>query len=584
MQNKSLFSLFKTFLQISGNHKKAYKKSLFSAVFAIIFQSAFLICFFEFFSALIEHNHRNLGICLGIMSLFFAIFMFLKFKATAYDHDGIFVDVGYDLRKKLGKRLTNLPLHTLERYKTGELNTMLSSSIDEAVMFMNMIPSMFFEPVIIAVSVFLASLFYAPYFSILILFALPLAFWLYKLRRKLAIEEKAEFIHANANLQSQIIEYIQGIGVLRSLNLVGANSKKLQENIENVKLIQEKSAKIAALPTIAFGFIAIGVMIIALGVGMGLNPQNLAIIVAVLILSASVIDPMSVLLPVSSIFDQIDTAFKHTNEVLNLEELKTNEPNLVPKKFDIEFDNVSFAYAKSDKNALENVSFKIPQNSITAIVGSSGSGKTTITKLLMRYANLEKGSIKIGEIDIKNIPQNELFKLLSVVFQDVYLFNDTIKNNILMANLNADEKALNQAISSANCDEFISKLKNGYESVVGDMGKSLSGGEKQRISIARAVLKNAPIIILDEPTAALDTCSEVQVQKAINSLVKNQTVIIIAHRLSTITNADQILVFDEAKLVQSGTHDELISDTQGKYYQMWQSSMSVKSWKLGKDE
>ncbi|MGH1600786.1 ABC transporter ATP-binding protein [Campylobacter majalis] len=587
MQTKSILSLYKTFLQISANHEKAYKKSLFSSILAILFESAFLLCFFEFFIALTQNNHKILTIVLVIMSVAFLLFMVFKFKSANYDHGGVFIDVGYDFRKKLGKKLTNLPLQTLTRYKTGELNAMLSSSVDEAVMFMNMIPSMFLEPVIIAISIFLVSLFYAPYLSLIVAIAFPIAFWLYKLRRKLAIAEKDEFIKANAKLESQIIEYIQGIGVLRSLNLVGANSKNLNKSIENVKLIQQKAANISALPTIAFGFIGIGVMMIALCVGVYLNQAELVgvgVVIAVLVISSSVIEPMSVLLPVASLFDLIDMAFKHTNEILNLKELQTSKPHSVPKNFDIEFDDVSFAYEKSNANALTNVSFKIPQNSLTAIVGASGSGKSTITKLLMRYADCDQGSIKIGGIDIKNIPQNELFKLLSVVFQDVYLFDDSIKNNILMANLNADENAVKQAGISANCDEFVSRLKDGYDSVVGDMGKNLSGGEKQRISIARAILKGAPIIMLDEPTAALDTQSEAGVQKAINALVKDQTILIIAHRLSTIMKADQILVFDKSRLVQKGTHDELIKDTTGKYYQMWQSAKSAKSWKISSND
>jgi ATP-binding cassette, subfamily B, bacterial IrtB/YbtQ len=216
---------------------------------------------------------------------------------------------------------------------------------------------------------------------------------------------------------------------------------------------------------------------------------------------------------------------------------------------------------------------------MTAIVGHSGHGKTTLTRLIMRYADTQKGDIKIGGVNIKNMEPDELMSHISVVFQDVYLFDDTILNNIKMANTNATDKEVEEAANAACCHEFISRLPDGYHTRIGDIGGSLSGGERQRVSIARAILKNAPIVMLDEPTAALDTESEVAVQKAIDKLVKDRTVIVIAHRLSTIAGADNILVIHDGQIAESGTHDALIKK-EGRYYNMWSAQQRTKAWQL----
>ena len=197
----------------------------------------------------------------------------------------------------------------------------------------------------------------------------------------------------------------------------------------------------------------------------------------------------------------------------------------------------------------------------------------------MRYADIQEGSIKIGGANIQNVNPDDLMKYMSVVFQDVYLFDDTVLNNIKMANPDATDREVEDASKAANCCEFISRLPDGYDTKVGDIRGTLSGGERQRISIARAILKNAPIVIMDEPTAALDTESEVAVQNAIDKLVEDKTVIVIAHRLSTIAGADLILVIDNGEIVESGKHHELVA-RKGKYFNMWSAQQRVKAWHM----
>ncbi|PSM53138.1 ABC transporter, ATP-binding/permease components [Campylobacter blaseri] len=584
MKNKtkfsSLYELYNMFLEVSGKYKKEYKVSLYSGIIAIVVQALLLCTFYFLLEFVYIKDKESVSVVICAMLTLIVIFAIFKFKSSYYDHGGIFVDVGYDLRIKLGKKLTNIPLQSLGKYKTGDLNSVFASNVDESVMFMVMIPIMFLEPIITCFIIILVTLFINYKIAMLLMVILPITIPLYILKRKFSTEEKREFTTANANLESSIIEYIQGIGVLRSINRVGKNSKKLQSEIENVKKVQMKTLGISALPAVLLGTLIIFTTILTLFLAIYLNLQNeisIALVAALLVILSRLNEPFSILLSVATIFDLAQNGFARTKEILNMQELKFNEPLQTPNGFDIEFENVNFAYDGSDKNALTDINFKISQNTMTAIVGTSGSGKTTVIKMLMRYGDPQFGAVKIGGVDIKNITQNELMKHLSVVFQDVYLFNDTIFNNIKMGRDSASDEDIFKAAKMAFCDEFIKRLPQGYQTQIGDIGGNLSGGEKQRISIARAILKDSPIVILDEPTAALDTSSELAVQKAIDELVKNKTIIVIAHRLSTISRAEQILVFDDSNLVEKGTHDELLSK-KTKYYKMWQAQQNTKTW------
>lgn len=224
--------------------------------------------------------------------------------------------------------------------------------------------------------------------------------------------------------------------------------------------------------------------------------------------------------------------------------------------YDICFDHVSFGY--DDRTVLKDISFQIPEHTTTAIVGSSGSGKTTICNLIARFYDVNSGTISVGKTDVRDMTCDSLLSNISMVFQRVYLFNDSIEKNIRFGNPSATHEEVVFAAKKARCHEFIMQLPNGYDTVVGEGGSTLSGGEKQRISIARAILKDAPIIILDEATASIDPENEHLIQQAISELTKQKTVIVIAHRLATIENADQILVVDDGHIAQSGTHNELI--------------------------
>lgn len=256
-------------------------------------------------------------------------------------------------------------------------------------------------------------------------------------------------------------------------------------------------------------------------------------------------------------------------------EMKGDRP--APNGGDIEFHNVSFAY--QDKKVLHHINLTLKQGSLTALVGPSGSGKSTLMKLCARFYDPGEGTVSMGGQDLSTLEPESLMKNISMVFQDVYLFQDTIRNNIRFGKNDATDEEIIEAAKKAQCHEFITKLSKGYDTMIGEGGCTLSGGEKQRLSIARAILKDAPIVLLDEVTASLDPENEVEVQRAINTLIAGRTVIVIAHRLKTIRNADTIVVLDEGRIVEKGRHEDLLNN-HGLYAHLWDIQTQIAGWKL----
>ena len=283
---------------------------------------------------------------------------------------------------------------------------------------------------------------------------------------------------------------------------------------------------------------------------------------------------------ISESFTQIDGNVERMEEVLSIPVLQNQDVGAREQGHSIEFDHVSFSYdTGTSVKALNDVSFIARQGEVTAIVGPSGGGKSTIANLISRFWDVTEGCIRIGGVDIRKIPQAELMRQVSFVFQDTFLFKQSILDNIRMGNPTASEAQVIEAAKAAQCHDFIEKLPDGYHTMIGASGIRLSGGERQRIAIARAIIKDAPIIVLDEATAFSDPENEYLIQKAFEKLIQNKTVIMIAHRLSTIRNADQILVMEHGQLIEQGTHDTLM-ERQGKYTQMWNSYMESISWKI----
>lgn len=394
-----------------------------------------------------------------------------------------------------------------------------------------------------------------------------------------ALSAKRQKIQSEA--VAATLEYVQGISVVKSFNMCDKNLSDIEDAYESNAAasygVERVFTPLNMTYSMVFRISACMIMLCAgiLAVGGDLSFANLAVI---LIASFTIFNPIEVMGQMTTMIRTMDAALDRVERIKQAKKIDENGRDIPLDSFDIGFEHVSFAYENGNP-ILKDVSFSIPQGSMTGIVGPSGGGKTTITRLIARFWDVQEGSITIGGHDVKEFTCDSLLKNMSMVFQNVYLFHDTIENNIKFGCPDATHEQVVEAAKKACCHDFISALPQGYDTVIGEGGSTLSGGEKQRISIARAMLKDAPIILLDEATASVDPENEVHLQQAISALVKNKTLIVIAHRLSTIRDADQILVVDNGKIVEKGVHAELIQQ-KGIYQKFWNIRQKARNWKL----
>lgn len=394
-----------------------------------------------------------------------------------------------------------------------------------------------------------------------------------------ALSAKRQKIQSEA--VAATLEYVQGISVVKSFNMCDKNLSDIEDAYESNAAasygVERVFTPLNMTYSMVFRISACMIMLCAgiLAVGGDLSFANLAVI---LIASFTIFNPIEVMGQMTTMIRTMDAALDRVERIKQAKKIDENGRDIPLDSFDIGFEHVSFAYENGNP-ILKDVSFSIPQGSMTAIVGPSGGGKTTITRLIARFWDVQEGSITIGGHDVKEFTCDSLLKNMSMVFQNVYLFHDTIENNIKFGCPDATHEQVVEAAKKACCHDFISALPQGYDTVIGEGGSTLSGGEKQRISIARAMLKDAPIILLDEATASVDPENEVHLQQAISALVKNKTLIVIAHRLSTIRDAYQILVVDNGKIVEKGVHAELIQQ-KGIYQKFWNIRQKARNWKL----
>lgn len=586
MKNRisSLWASYQTTLVIAGDKSAELNKSFLAYIISYVFQGVAYALFYPLLTAIFADPFR-MHDALWWFAMITGVAAFsigFRWYALDFSFSETLTQVTHDLRIKLGHNIRTMPLQRLNQYRTGELNHVLVQSVDESVLHMGAIAGMAFEAFVIPVTILIAMFFIDPAMAMAIMLALPLSYPVYQWFRRLARKEKEENQAAHALLEADTVEYIQGLAVLRAVNQVGANSVRLQEAIARVRKVQLQGVTGSLIPMIVMNTLIEFVFLMVLSLGalwiVG-GSFTIAGLVALLIIINRLAEPLANFLALSSVLDVMELGFAQIKKLSEIQRLTVTEPEEKPTTYGIRFDNVSFNYTGHDNTALNQVSADIPSNALTAIVGASGSGKTTITKMIMRYDDPCQGCITIGGVDIRRMSQENLMGLISVVFQDVYLFDDTVLNNIRMGNPEASDEAVKAAAEKAHCHDFILRLPDGYDTRVGETGGSLSGGERQRISIARAILKDAPIVILDEPTSSLDTESEVAVQAALDELIRNRTVIVIAHRLSTIAHADNILVLSEGEICERGMHDNLLQ-SEGRYAAMFAAQQRLKQWNL----
>ena len=390
---------------------------------------------------------------------------------------------------------------------------------------------------------------------------------------------------ANRDLTGAILEYARGLSVVKSFGKAGTSMDSMKKACRDSRDINLKLEwgyiTYNALHLLALKTASVCIVIAAFYLGFS-GQLDFTYMMFVILLSFHVFGSLEPIADCAHVLAVIDDALDHLDELTKESFIDADGQQIEIAHYDIEFQNVDFSYGegKERRQVLHNVNLKIPEYSVTAIVGPSGSGKSTICNLIARFYDADSGSVRVGGHDVKEFTCDSLLSNISMVFQNVYLFHDTVRNNICFGKPDATEAEMVEAAKKACCHDFIMALPEGYDTVIGEGGGSLSGGEKQRISIARAILKDAPIIILDEATASVDPENEHLIQAAISELTKGKTIVTIAHRLATIEQADQILVVDDGQIIQKGIHKELVA-VPGKYKDFVDIRSQSEGWKIG---
>ena len=485
----------------------------------------------------------------------------------------------YELKVKFAEHITKIPLGYHLTIGSGRLRKIMDENIESVEGFIaHQFPD------------FVASV-TAPIVMVILLFAID---WRFGIASLVGIilafivqfmgygsgamkENMGKYQIALEDMNNASVEYVRGMPVVKAFNQTANSFEQLKHAISQYTewVLKFSLGWQNCMPAFTTIINNIYLVLIPVGILIGTNAVNqkefLMTFIFYLLFVPAVAGILNKIMYVSESFMQINGNVARMDEIFNIPVLKDTQ---ISKTFDndnVTFDNVSFSYTgKENELAIKNVSFEAKQGEITAIVGLSGGGKSTIANLISRFWDVTSGSIKIGNVDVREVGTNDLMKHISFVFQDIFLFKQSIFDNIRMGNPNATKEQVISASKAAQCHDFISKLPNGYDTVVGTQGIHLSGGERQRIAIARAIIKDAPIIVLDEATAFADPENEYLIQSAINNLIKGKTLIVVAHRLSTITNADTILVMKDGEIVENGTHENLVKKD-GVYASLWKN-------------
>ena len=513
----------------------------------------------------------------GVMALFFLITLFFENLATKYTYE-----LGYQRtaegRIGLASHIRSLPIGFISGKSSSEiLDTLMNDFAKVETATTHQLPQ-FFSSIFVALLCGIFFLIIDIKMGIAALIGFPVAMLFLRLMNRFQKNMHFKTDEAKIKEQEDLEEYLNNIKTLKAYNFITDTLRKIDSDIEHVKTTNTKNEKgIGSLTTIAGMVLRVGLPLMSL-VGAYLildGSLDIETFLMFLFVGTRIFDPLDLAL---TNYTGLQMASVSGERILKLLEMKPMKgKDALNSQNDIELTNVSFAYDKT--NVIEDVSLKIKENELTALVGFSGSGKSTLIKLLPRFYDLIGGNIKIGNIDISKVSPEEVMRKFSIVFQDVYLFRDTIYNNIKFGNETASKEEIIKAAKMAGAYDFIVKKENGFETMIGEGGSTLSGGERQRISIARAILKDAPIILLDEATASLDPDNEVAVQAAISNLIKNKTVIVVAHKLKNVVGANKIVVLDKGKVVEQGKHEELLS-LGGIYKSLWDYQEKSKHWQI----
>ena len=579
-------------IEIAGTKRRLLIGAMLLAVITAIMQFVPIIAVYNILIELAEHALDPSLIDKayiwqwGYIALgaFFA-FGVLTFASLMLSHIAAF-NILYEIRMQLAQKMVRLPLGFFSRRASGELKKIMGDDVERIELFIaHHIPD-----IVTAVlfPLILVSYMFAVDWRLAIVVLAVLAVAFYVMGRmytgKKIREVSKRYVETLGRMNASIVEYIRGIQVVKTFTESTNAYRKLNDDIKEYRKfanevnVQYQPTYVGFLTILSSALLFIIPVAVWLLVGSASYATFVPVLLMFLFFGVAVFFPVLKLLWIGSFLNQNNMGVQKIDDILYMDEIEEPDIPRHPKDASVEFRNVSFAYDTTP--ILKAISFISHPGTITALVGPSGAGKSTVAMLAARFWDVQSGEILIGGVPVKEIPTSVLMDNVAFVFQDNMLFFDTIEENIRMGNKTATFEEVARAACAAQCHEFIESLPNGYQTLVGEGGIYLSGGEAQRIALARAILKDSPIILLDEATAFADPENEGKILAAFSHLIKGKTVLVIAHRLSTITNADRILYVDKGVIAEQGTHEQLLA-LKGEYARMWETYNRAKRWTIG---
>lgn len=577
-----MFKIFQKFFHFCGgvNKRKFYLSLLFGTLMAF-FEALRIPAIAVMIGGVIDRKISNqvIGLSFGIVVVSILGGAVVKYKASMLQ-----TEAGYDTcankRIEIAEHLRYLPMGYFNKNSLGYITSVTTNTMEGLSDVATRVVMMTTQGILTTVLLAAMILIYDWRVGLVTAAGLIIFFFVNSMLQKESAKLAPEKAAADSRLVEKIIEYIQGISEVKAYHLIGDTSKKLNQVIDkNVEY--NTKCEFHFIPYMSIqNFITKMTGVAMCGTSIYLYIQGsmeLLICVVMMISSFMIYASLESAGNYSSLLRQVDVSVDKAQEILNMETMDIQGREVTPKNYNIDVENIEFSYDK--RKIIDGISVHIPEKTTTAIVGPSGGGKTTLCNLISRFWDIQKGSVKLGGMDVKEYSIDSLMKNFSFVFQNVYLFQDTIANNIRFGQPDASMEKVIEAAKKACCHEFIMQMPKGYDTVIGEGGASLSGGEKQRISIARAIMKDAPIIILDEATANVDPENEKELVEAVEALTKEKTILMIAHRLKTVRHADQILVIDHGKIAEQGRHEELMQK-EGIYKRFVEARELAVGWKL----
>lgn len=576
-----MLSVFKKIWRFSSNRQNEIRKSIVIGLINAIFNALMLAALFVVIGALVDGNTdpQTAWMALGIM-----LASIIGKIVTRYFSQLQRTKAGYfmvaDKRVYLGNKLKVIPMGYFNQNSLGNITAVATTILTDVESAAPVVLVTTLGGFINAVVFALAILIFDWRIGCIVLAAMLVFLAVTSGMEKRSRDGAPKRQAAQETLVEAVLETIQGMSVVKAFNLDENANKKVDqavdESCERNSKLEKAMTPYVALQQLVLKLSSVIIMLVSIVFFLN-GTMALAGCLMMLIASFLVFEQLESAGQGTANMRIAETSIDRANEIDNVPVMDEGGKTIVTKSFDIEFNNVRFSY--ENRPVLQDISFKLKEKTTTAIIGPSGGGKTTLCNLIARFWDVNSGSVKIAGRDVRDYTLDSLLSNISMVFQNVYLFNDTIANNIKFGKPDATREDIIQAAKKACCHDFIMATPDGYDTVIGEGGATISGGEKQRISIARAMLKDAPIVILDEATANVDPENEDQLQKAIESLTREKTIIMIAHRLKTVKNADQILVLDNGRIVQQGTHDELMKE-KGIYANFIGVRKKAVGWKL----